>query len=134
MPNDKYYWEYSFDLVDQDLKLYYGKKSYKNGWSDIGSYLMEKGFDNKDDKQGSCYFTSQKMAPQKANAIIRRMFVELPWITLCLKKDSLTIRQENVFSNKDYADRLNRSESHLQRLDEYYKKLGVDNPLKDNER
>ena len=29
MPDDKYYWEYSFDLVDQDLKLYYGKKSYK---------------------------------------------------------------------------------------------------------
>ncbi len=129
MPDDKFFWEYSFDLIDQEVQKYYGKKSYKHGWYDIGAYLKEKGFDNKDDKQGSCYFTSQKMSPQKANAIIRKMFAELPWITLCLRKDSLTIRQENVFSNKEYADRLNQSKAHRERLDKYYENLGVDNPL-----
>lgn len=125
-----YYWEYSFDLIDKNVQTFYGKSSYKKAWTDIGDYLIKNGFDNKDDKQYSCYFTSNTMSPQKANAIIRRMFTELPWITLCLNKDSLTIRQENVFSNKEYADRLNSSAKHQKRLEEYYKQLGVSNPLK----
>ena len=129
MPENGYFWEYSFDLVDKDVRKFYGKQSYKQGWKDIGSFLIKNGFDNKDDKQGSCYFTSLKMSPQRANAIIRKMFRELPWMTLCLKKDSLTIRQENVFSNKDYADRLNSNKEHRKRLDEYYAGLGIDNPL-----
>lgn len=101
----------------------------KKAWTDIGNYLIANGFDNKDDKQYSCYFTSKPMSPQKANAIIRKMFRELPWITLCLNKDSLTIRQENVFSNKEYAERLNNSKQHQERLEEYYKNLGISNPL-----
>lgn len=125
-----YYWEYSFDLIDREVQKFYGKASYKNGWADIGNYLMKNGFDNKDDKQYSCYFTSTPMSPQRANAIIRKMFRDLPWITLCLNKDSLTIRQENVFSNKDYAERLNSSKQHQKHLDEYYQALGVQNPLK----
>lgn len=131
MPVDMYYWEYSFDLIDSEVKRFYGKKSYKSAWKDISVFLIENGFDNKDDKQYSCYYTSSLMSPQKANAIIRRMFRELPWITLCLRKDSLTIRQESVFSNKEYAKRLNSSVSHRQRLNEYYKGLGVPNPLGD---
>lgn len=124
-----YYWEYSFDLIDKEVQKYYGKSSYKKAWTDIGNYLIANGFDNKDDKQYSCYFTSKPMSPQKANAIIRKMFRELPWITLCLNKDSLTIRQENVFSNKEYAERLNNSKQHQERLEEYYINLGISNPL-----
>ena len=127
--DNTYFWEYSFDLIDSNVRKYYGKKSYKKGWDDIGKYLTENGFDNKDDKQYSCYYTGKSISPQKANAIIRKMFRELPWITLCLNKDSLTIRQENVFSNKEYADRLNSSPIHLQRLNDYYTKIGVPNPL-----
>ncbi len=125
MSDDKYYWEYSFDLIDKKVQRYYGRKSYKQGWKDIGNHLYNNGFDNKDDKQGSCYFTSKKMSPQRANAIIRKMFKELPWVTFCLNKDSLTIRQELVFSNKDYADGLNTSEAHLKRLEEYYSKYST---------
>ena len=129
MLSNEFYWEFSFDLLDDKLRLDYGKKSYTHAWDDIGDFLIANGFDNKDDKQYSCYFTSKPMSPQGANAIIRKMFRELPWITLCIKQDSLTIRQENVFSNKDYAERLNNSKQHQERLAKYYKKLGVPNPL-----
>ena len=130
MQSDSFYWEYSFDLIDKEVQRFYGRSSYKRAWSDIGEYLIANGFDNKDDKQYSCYFTSRPMSPQRANAVIRKMFRELPWITLCLHKDSLTIRQGNIFSNKNYAERLNRSRQHLERLDEYYRRLDVPNPLK----
>ena len=129
MPVSEFYWEFSFDLYKDKVLLYYGKNSYTHAWDDVGGFLIANGFDNKDDKQRSCYFTSNTMSPQKANAIIRKMFRELPWITLCIKKDSLTIRQENVFSNKEYAERLNKSKQHQERLDDYYKKIGVTNPL-----
>ena len=130
MQADLFLWEYSFDLIDASLQLYYGKASYKHGWQDVGDFLMAHGFDNKDDKQGSCYFISQKMTPQKANAIIRQMFKELPWYPVCLRIDALTVREENVFTNKSYADRLIKTETHKKRLDEYYSNLGVPNPLK----
>ena len=130
MQSDQFLWEYSFDLVDADLQLYYGKTSYKRGWQDVGDFLITHGFDNKDDKQGSCYFTTLAMTPQKANAVIRQMFKELPWYPLCLRTDALTVREENVFTNKSYAERLVKSEAHRKRLDEYYSKLGVKNPLK----
>ena len=117
-------------MIEAELKKYYGKLSYKHGWDDVGTYLVSKGFDNKDDKQGSCYFTSEKMTPQRANAIIRQMFKELPWYPFCLRLDSLTVRQENVFENKSYADRLIKTEWHMIRLDEYYAKMGKDNPLR----
>ncbi len=129
MPRDQYYWEYSFDLFDSELKKYYGKKSYKRGWGEIGEFLIDNEFDNIDDKQGSCYFTSKMMSPQRANTVIRKMFKALPWVTLCLNKDALTIRQDNVFSNKDYADRLNNTKVHMNRLLEYYKKLNVDKQI-----
>jgi len=130
MPVNKYYWEYSFDLLTDNVKKYYGKY-YTNAWDEIGDYLIKNGFDNKDDKQGSCYFTSKMMTSQRAMAIIRKMFISLPWITLCLRLDSLTVRQETVFSNIDFANYLNNDKEHKNRLDKYYKDLGIENPIKE---
>ncbi|MBR1914287.1 MAG: hypothetical protein IJ827_05645 [Lachnospiraceae bacterium] len=130
MQSDQFLWEYSFDLIDAELQFYYGKASYKHGWQDAGEFLIAHGFDNKDDKQGSCYFTTQKMTPQKANAVIRQMFKELPWYPFCLRTDALTVREENVFTNKSYAERLTKSETQRKRLDEYYSRLGLEECVK----
>lgn len=59
------------------------------------------------------------------------MFISLPWITLCLRIDSLTVRQETVFSNIDFANYLNNDKEHKNRLDLYYKELGIENPIKE---
>lgn len=125
MPFEKYLWEYSFDLDCEKLRCHYGKNTINHGWDDIYYFLTQNGFDNKDDKQGSCYFTSTMMSPQKANAIIRKMFKELPWLPFCIRRDALTIRETNVFSNKEYAERLIKSKNHIKRLITYYERIGV---------
>lgn len=129
MQDDQFFWEFSFDLYNEKVKKYYGRKSFTHGWEEIGKFLMINGFNNRDDKQYSCYFTSEVMSPQKASAIVRKLYRELPWVTLCIKKESLTIRQESFFSNLKYAQRLNLSKEHLIRLEGYYEKIGVENPL-----
>lgn len=123
-----YYWEYSFDLVISMLERYYDSDNPKNAYREIGRYLIQNGFNNKDDKQGSCYFTSDQFKRLSAEEIIKRIHHVFPWYSICVRKEALTIKSEYVYSNEDYRSNLMSTEAYQKQLHEYMVKKGLIEP------
>ena len=117
---NKYLWQFSFDIKQAALKEVYGKKNYTYAYEDIKRCLQKNGFDNKEDKQGSCYFTSEKMSVIRVNMIIQRMFRELPWLVDCIEKEALTIKERENYNQKEYLELLKNSKEHKKDLERYY--------------
>lgn len=122
MNEGKRHWQFSFDLDQHLLKESYRKRASTYAYTEIRSYLYRNGFDNREDKQGSCYFTSEKMTYTAANRVIRNMYKELPWMVECIEKDSLTEKNVEQYSNKGYIQYLKKTEAHKERLKEYHLK------------
>ena len=129
MREERHIWEYSFDLDIRKLKKYYGKPTYTHAYDEIGKYLKGIGFNNKDVKQGSCYYTSKEYRSQYVTRQIRNMFNVLPWLQLCLRMDTLTIKEKDFYSSLDNITKTVKTEAFKQSLAEYYKNLGVPNPF-----
>lgn len=125
MKQQKYYWEFSFDLYQESLKVAYGKKSYKNAYNEIQRYLYKNHFNNVKDKQGSCYFTSEKLTWYKATAIIKKLFSTFPWLPECIRQSDLYIRPEKTFNFNKYCERVKNSDVHIKSLENYF----IDNDL-----
>ena len=131
MRNDvKKQWEFSFDIRQERLRTVYGRSTYTNAYRDIRNYLFLNGFDNVNEKQGSCYFTSKAMRYSSANKIIRNMFRDLPWLSECIEKTALYERPEHIYNYNTYCERLNKSKKHILALKSYYQKHGLKIPLK----
>lgn len=129
MHKESHIWEYSFDLDVNALKKYYGKPTYTHAYDEIARYLKRIGFDNKNMKQGSCYFTSKEYSSQDILKAIRVMFDQMPWLQLCLRTDSLTIKENNFYQSNRRIQRNIKTKAFKQSLNAYYEKLGVPNPL-----
>lgn len=129
MREERYIWEYSFDLDINKLKLYYGKPTYTHAYDDMAAYLKKAGFDNKDSKQGSCYFTSKKYTSQEVNKLISKMIDKLPWLAFCLREDALTIKEKEFYKSADKIKKKLKNGNFIENLNHYYETLGVPNPF-----
>lgn len=127
MSKEKHFWAYNFDLVEKQLKRYYGKKSISSAYREVGNYLMAHGFDNQIQKQGSGYFTTKEYTAQQAEVIIANMYEELPWLPFCVRqhKEALTIKSELEYSHTKLINRLMKNTEHLKRLNQYYDSVGA---------
>ena len=124
----KKYWEFSFDLNQEKLRNVYGRKNYTYAYTEIEKYLFRHGFSDKNEKQGSCYFTSEPMSYYKVDRIIRNIFHELPWLPECIEKEALSEHPPS-YSYQKYILQCNKSKKHEKELQEYYKKIGIKPPL-----
>lgn len=127
MNKRKYLWEFSFDLSIHKLENFYGKPTYTNAYKEVGRYLINHGFNQKDIKQGSCYFTSKELSQKQANKIITDMYKVLPWLPFCVKplKTALTIRQEIELDHSIVIKKLIKDKKHIEKLNKYYENIGA---------
>ncbi len=116
------YWQFSFDLKMSKLDEIY-RKNRSRAYKEIENYLFKVGFDNKDEKQGSCYFTSKKYLYSEVDSIIRKMFKKLPWVSECLSRASVAEKQLDEYNFMDMAMRTNKSKRHKIELEKYHKSL-----------
>lgn len=128
MSNERKYWEFSFDINQELLSKVYRKTNSTYAYKEIERYLFKHGFDNKEDKQGSCYFTSEEIQYSKVDVIISDMFKVFPWLSECIEKAALYERPEN-YNYKDYCEELNKTKEHKKELENYYKKHNMEMPI-----
>ncbi len=119
---NKTYWEVSFDLDTEKLKLVY-RKTPTYAYAEIKKHFFSNGFDNKDDKQGSCYFSNEKMKLPKVQRIIISMTKELPWFSECVSKIAIAEKRDDTYNLMKTMTRINKSVKHKEALAEYHKKI-----------
>lgn len=115
-------WQCSFDLRMDKLDSIY-KKSRSSAYKEINKFLFKEGFDNIDEKQGSCYFTSEKIYYTDVDRIIRKAFKEMPWLPECVSRISVSERRTDEYNYLRIAQRVNKSKKHKEALEKYHKSL-----------
>lgn len=125
LTDNTHYWQYTFDLNQKRLNEFYCKKNITHAYDDIREYMFNNKFDNKENKQGSCYFTSERISYLQADRIIRKMFRDLPWLPYCINpnKECLSIRNPESYSHSTYIAHLIKSKSQEERLKMYYSRI-----------
>lgn len=118
----KVHWQCSFDLKMDKLDEFY-KKSHSNAYKEIERFLFKAGFNNKDEKQGSCYFTSEPMKYHRVDKIIRDMLVKLPWLSECVSRISVSEKRVDDYNYLKVVQRIRRSSKHKEALEKYHKSL-----------
>lgn len=111
-------WQFSFDLKIDNLKQHYNKAP-SSAYKEIEKYLVRNGFNNRTEKQGSCYFTSNHMTYYQVNAIIRQMFNALPWLPYCVSKAAIAEKPQANYNYIPYVTRMKRTQKCKQALDDY---------------
>lgn len=116
------HWQISFDLKMEKLDKVY-KKNRSRAYKEIENYLYKVGFDNKDEKQGSCYFTSKEMKYLEVDKKMKNMFQYLPWVVDCVSRFSLAEKRMDDYNYMDTIHRLGKSKKHKEALEKYHKSL-----------
>jgi len=120
--NEETCWQFSFDLNMQKLDEYY-RKNRSNAYKEIKKYLESKGFNNKDDKQGSCYFTENKMTLVQVDKIISTMFRQLAWFPECASRVNIAKISTSEYNYIGLAQRINKSKKHKEDLAKYHRSI-----------
>lgn len=77
----------NFDLDTKALKKYYGKKNYRQAYTDIKSFMENEGFKH---RQWSGYVSRDKIAVTDMNMLIKKMKITFPWLKKCVKRFDVT--------------------------------------------
>lgn len=127
--NKKTQWVYAFDLKIDNLKKYYGK-SPSQAYKEIENYLYANRFNNRTEKQGSCYFTTNPQTYPTVNRIIRRMFRQLPWLPFCVSKSVIAEKPDARYDYMAHINKLIRTQKCKQALEDYQNKISnMVNPM-----
>lgn len=111
-------WEFSFDLSTKELKKVFGEKSYANAYTKLRRSLESNDFDDKSEKQGSCYFTSAMLTEKEARESIEQVCVENPWLETCLKRSTLAVKRDNIINIPDYLKGLKAGDPNRRKKNE----------------
>ena len=68
----------NFDLDDKALQIAYPKLSYKHAWDDIKKFLLDNGFEH---RQNSGYTSVNPMNEMEVSALVDKMKSALAWLT-----------------------------------------------------
>ena len=112
------YWQFSFDLDVKNLDIYY-KKSRASAYREIENYLYNNYFDDKNERQGSCFFTSVPLTLAQADKIINDMYIALPWLPLCVNKAALAERNPIIYDYTLLAKKIVKTTKHKKALEDY---------------
>lgn len=88
----------NFDLSDALLRKYYPSNNYKKAWSDIKSYLLDNGFNN---RQYSGYISKEPVTMDYVIQHILEMALLFQWLRYCVKEFDVTIVGDE-YSLKNY--------------------------------
>lgn len=101
-----------------------GARSYLFLLLDDTAWFMNKeGFDNIDEKQGSCYYTSKKLFYIDVDRIIKKAFIELPWLPECVSRISIAEKRNEEYNYIGLAQRINKSKKHKEDLAKYHRSI-----------
>ena len=77
----------NFDLNTKALKQYYPLSNWRRAYDDINKLLLANGFEH---RQGSGYFSKQKMRKTELSSIIKILSLQFPWLKKCVKQFDVT--------------------------------------------
>ena len=79
--SDKNRKQFSFDLVQEELRRHYSQASPQNAYAEIGAFLRKEGFRH---IEGSVYESKEKFSVYDFNRIMKRLMKTLPWFSRCV--------------------------------------------------
>jgi len=91
----------AFDFDTELLEQLYPNASWRNANSDVGNFLSDNGFEQ---KQGLLYFGDPELTGTECVVIVQGMAEAFPWFTPALKD----IRMLRIDENNDLMPALNR--------------------------
>lgn len=120
-------WEFSFDLDTNALKKEFGETKFTYAYRLLQKSLEKEGFDDKSEKQGSCYFTSKLLTADEAEFAITRVGNEAAWLEKCLRRGSLSAQRKDaidVISIIKKSDKMQSKENQVTKPKKRESQLG----------
>lgn len=77
----------NFDLDTKALQQYYPSSNWRKAYDDIKEFLLANGFKH---RQGSGYYSVQKIYKFELAAIIRDLSIQFKWLKQCTKQFDIT--------------------------------------------
>jgi virulence-associated protein VapD len=92
-----------FDFDTQILEELYPSSSWRNAYTDVRTYLTQRGFDW---KQGSVYFGNHTVDAVRCVRVVQKLAVRYPWFKASVRD----IRMLRIEENNDLTIALDDSE------------------------